>query len=107
MVLRILQIITANPKEFLMEKRIGVIAILVTGKSSVDKINNILSSYSQIIIGRQGIPIQNRKIHIISIIVEGTTDEIGALSGKMGKLTGVEVKSVLTKYKGEKFENGQ
>lgn len=84
-----------------MEKRLGVLAILLTGKSSVTKLNTLLSSHSDIIIGRQGIPIRDRGIQIISLIVEGSTDDIGALSGKIGRLDGAEVKSVLTKYREE------
>ncbi len=86
-----------------MEKRIGVVAILMRSKESISAINSILSFYGDIIIGRQGLPIKDRTIHIISLIVEGTTDEIGALTGKIGRLSGVEVKSILTKYKEEEL----
>ena len=86
-----------------MEKRIGVVAILMRSKESISAINSILSFYGNIIIGRQGLPIKDRTIHIISLIVEGTTDEIGALTGKIGRLSGVEVKSILTKYKEEEL----
>ncbi len=88
-----------------MEKRLGVLAVLLTDKSAVPRLNTILSDHSDAIIGRQGIPIRGRGIHIISLIVEGTTDEIGALSGKIGRLQGAEVKSVLTKYREELHEH--
>lgn len=91
--------IYSNPKDFLMEKRLGVIAILLTDKQSVPKLNSILSDYSELILGRQGIPLHEKDIHVISIIVEGTTDQISAITGKIGKLAGAEVKSILTKYK--------
>jgi putative iron-only hydrogenase system regulator len=81
-----------------MEKRIGVMAILIEKKDHVDKMNTLLSEYSDNILGRQGLPIRDKGIHIISLVVEGTTDQIGALAGKIGKLQGVQVKSVLTRY---------
>lgn len=68
-------------------------------KSSVSRINMLLSEYSEMILGRQGIPIREEGINIISLVVEGTTDQINALTGKIGKLEGAEVKSILTKYR--------
>ena len=62
--------------------------------------NQVLSrgviKYSSIIIGRMGIPYRKRGISVISIIVEGDTDEIGALTGRLGNLKGVTVKTALT-----------
>ena len=34
---------------------------------------------------------------IISVIFEGTTDEIGSLTGQLGRIEGIEVKSALLK----------
>ena len=82
-----------------MEKRLGVIAVLVTHKRSVPVINSLLSEYSDIIYARQGLPMHEKEICVISLIVEGDTDTIGALTGKIGRCEGVEVKSILTKYK--------
>jgi putative iron-only hydrogenase system regulator len=59
----------------------------------------LLSEYSDLILGRQGIPIREEGIHIISLVIEGSTDQINALTGKVGKLDGAEVKSILTKYR--------
>ena len=81
-----------------MEKRIGTITILLKGNTSIPAVNALLSEYSNIILARQGLPIHNRDIHVISLIIEGSTDTIGALTGKIGRLNNVEVKSILTKY---------
>jgi putative iron-only hydrogenase system regulator len=59
----------------------------------------LLSEYSDMILGRQGIPIREEGIHIISLVIEGSTDQINALTGKIGKLEGAEVKSILTKHR--------
>ncbi|KDR94853.1 putative iron-only hydrogenase system regulator [Peptoclostridium litorale DSM 5388] len=80
-----------------MDKRIGAVAIIIEEKESVQRANTIMSEYSDIIVGRMGIPYKEKNVSVISIIVDGTTDEIGALAGKLGKLHGVMVKSALTK----------
>lgn len=80
-----------------MDKRIGVVAIIVESKESINVVNNLLSTYGDVIVGRMGIPYKEKEVSIISIIVDGTTDEIGALTGKLGRLKGIQVKSVLTK----------
>lgn len=81
-----------------MEKRIGVVAIVVKDrKAASPKVNQILSEYGEIIIGRIGVPYREKKISVIALIVEATTDELGALTGKLGMLPQVEVKSVLIK----------
>lgn len=80
-----------------MDNRIGVIAIIVENSNSVQRVNSILSTYSELIVGRMGVPYKEKEVKVISIIVDGTTDEIGALTGKLGRLDGVTVKSALTK----------
>ncbi|NLK61997.1 MAG: CopG family transcriptional regulator [Fusobacteria bacterium] len=80
-----------------MEKRIGTLSIFLYKKDSVEKVNNILSDYSDIIISRMGIPYREKNIAVIVVILDGTTDEIGALSGKIGNLNGISVKSAISK----------
>ncbi|MFW5712234.1 MAG: TM1266 family iron-only hydrogenase system putative regulator [Spirochaetia bacterium] len=82
-----------------MEKRIGSVIILVEDRSQIPALNTLFTEYCDIVIGRQGLPLHNRGISVISIIVEGSTDEIGALTGKIGKMKGLKVKSVLTSYR--------
>jgi putative iron-only hydrogenase system regulator len=80
-----------------MEKRLGAVLILVENKESVQKLNQILTEHADLIIGRQGIPLMNKGVSIISLVLEGTTDAIGSLTGPIGKLNGVQVKSLLMK----------
>jgi putative iron-only hydrogenase system regulator len=82
-----------------MEKRIGATIILVEKKESVEELNALLSAHSLVILARQGLPLRDKGINVINLIVEGTTDQISSLTGKIGRLEGVQVKSVLTKYR--------
>jgi len=81
-----------------MEKRLGFVGIIIQKrKVSAALVNNILSEFGQIVIGRMGIPHLKDERSIITLIVEATTDELGALTGKLGKISGVSVKSALSK----------
>lgn len=80
-----------------MDKRIGVIGIVIEDLEYISKVNEALSQYGNIIVGRMGIPYRERGVNVISLIVDGTTDEIGALTGKLGKFNGLSVKSALSK----------
>jgi putative iron-only hydrogenase system regulator len=78
-----------------MQKRIGTIAVLVEDRNQVSRINDLLSDFREVIIGRIGVPYREKGVSIISIIVEGTTDQVGSLSGRLGMLSGVKTKSLL------------
>ena len=81
-------------------KRIGVIGIVIDQHQAVvAQVNTIISAYSGMIIGRMGIPRPEDNTGVIALIVEGTTDEVGAFTGKLGNLPGVTVKSALTARK--------
>ena len=84
-----------------MEQRIGSVTILIRGKASVPAVNSLLSEYSSIILARQGLPLRHRNISVISLVVEGSNETISALTGKIGRLEDVEVKSILTKFREE------
>ena len=80
-----------------MDKRICVVGIVIENLNNVNIVNSILHDYSTVIVGRMGIPYRERGISVISIIVDGTMDEISALTGKLGRIEGVTVKSAITK----------
>lgn len=82
------------------ERRIGVVAIIVEDpEAAYHPLNAILHDYGHIIIGRLGLPYRERKLSIISLIVDGSTDDVGAMTGKIGQLPQVTVKSAFAKNK--------
>ncbi len=75
----------------------AVLGIVINNREETSKkINNILSDFGHIIVGRMGIPYKEKGISVISIIVDGTNDEIGALTGKLGNINGVKAKVAIT-----------
>ncbi len=78
-----------------MEQRIGAAIIMVGEEGDIHRINAIISEHADMILGRQGIPLRDRSTSVISLVLEGNTDLIGSLTGKLGRLPGVKVKSVL------------
>jgi putative iron-only hydrogenase system regulator len=80
-----------------MEKRIGTITLLVSDRSQSESINHLISDFADIILCRQGLPLQQHGIAVISLIVSGTVDRINGLCGRAGRLPGVEAKAVVTK----------
>jgi len=82
-----------------MESRsVGVIAIIVKERSAVaNEVNSVLTQYGSVVLGRMGLPYRERNLNIITLIVDASTDEIGALTGKLGRIDGVTVKSTLAK----------
>lgn len=76
--------------------KVGVISIIVENYDTTDALNDILHQYSDYIIGRMGIPYRPKHINIISVAVDAPQDVISALSGKIGNLNGISVKSVVT-----------
>lgn len=80
-----------------METRVAVMGIIVEQKESVAELNAILHECGQYIIGRMGLPYEKKNISIISIAVDAPTDVINAISGRIGKLSGISVKTALSK----------
>ena len=81
-----------------MDKRLGFIGIIIEDRTKVNaRINAVLSDYGEHIVARMGVPCKERLRSVITLIVDMNTDEIGALSGKIGALEGVTVKSALAK----------
>lgn len=79
------------------DKRLGVIGIVIEDQEVVSRVNQILHEHAGMIIGRMGLPYREREVAVISLIVDGSTDELGSLTGKLGSIPQVTVKSALTK----------
>ena len=80
-----------------MDTRIAVIGIIVEDTSVTERLNTILHEYGQYIIGRMGIPYREKNISIISVVIDATNDVISSLSGKLGMIEGISVKTVYSK----------
>lgn len=78
-----------------METRLGFVGIVVKQMDAATEVNRILSQYGEIIRGRIGIPSQTEKTAVIGVIVEGDNNRIGAMTGKLGNVPGIAVKSAL------------
>lgn len=79
-----------------MEQRIGTIMIILDNeKANVEEVNRLISDHSSLVLGRQGIPLRGKGLNVISLVIEGTTDEIGSLTGSLGRKEGVKIKSML------------
>ncbi len=77
--------------------RIALIGIIVEDVSRSAEINRLLHENGQYIIGRMGIPHRERNLSIISVILDAPGDVINSLSGKLGMLEGVSVKTICSK----------
>jgi putative iron-only hydrogenase system regulator len=80
-------------------KRLGVVGIILKNrKLNAPKVNKILTEYGDLIIGRIGLPIEKKgSVSVITVIIDATIDELGTLTGKLGKVKGVTICSALNK----------
>ena len=80
------------------ERAVGVIAIIIRNRAeTANLVNETLAPFADMIIGRMGLPYHERNLNLITLMVDATTDRIGALTGKIGMIEGVTVKSTLAK----------
>jgi putative iron-only hydrogenase system regulator len=81
-----------------MNKRLGFVGIIVEDREKhADEVNSVLSAFGKIVVARTGVPYQKKKCSVITLVVDATTDEVGALTGRLGNIPGVSVKSALSK----------
>lgn len=80
-----------------MDKRIAVVGIILDDTNRAEEVNNVLHQYGEIIVGRMGLPYKERGCSVISVIVDADTDKISALTGRLGKISGISVKAAISK----------
>lgn len=73
--------------------RVAVMGIIVENTDSTEMLNAVLHEYGKYIIGRMGVPYREKNINIVSIALDAPQDIISALSGKIGKIDGISVKT--------------
>ena len=79
-------------------KRVGFIGIVLEDREkSAAAVNAAISDMAHIVVARVGIPYRERGCSVITLVVNATTDEVGSLTGRLGKIEGVSVKSGLSR----------
>ena len=79
------------------ENRIALAGIIVEDPAAANEVNRILHDFSQWIVGRMGIPYRSRGVSIISVVLDAPQPVLSSLSGKLGMVDGVSVKTVCSK----------
>lgn len=79
--------------------RLGVVSIVADTMEAPPKINDVLHQHAGLVVGRLGIPYRARGVAVIALAVDGTMEEISAMTGKLGKIPGVSVKTAISKQK--------
>ncbi len=80
-----------------MDSRVAIIGILLEDIDQSARVNALLHEAGSYIIGRMGIPYPRRNLHIISVAIDAPQDIINELSGKLGRLDGVSVKTLYSR----------
>jgi len=86
-----------NRMEKKIETRIAVIAVIIENLDASEALNQLLHEYGEYIIGRMGVPYRQKKVSIMSIMLDAPQNAISALSGKIGMLPGVSSKTLYSK----------
>ncbi len=82
-----------------MNTRVAIIGIIVEDESAVEVLNQTLHNFRDIVIGRMGIPYRQKDMNVVSVVVDAQEDQISALAGKLGAISGVSAKAVYSKRK--------
>ncbi|MCF2670413.1 MAG: TM1266 family iron-only hydrogenase system putative regulator [Butyricicoccus sp.] len=80
-----------------MENRIAILGIFIEDNAQSGQVNALLHDYSEYVVGRLGVPYRERKLSVICVVLDAPNDIISALSGKLGRLSGVKAKAQYAK----------
>jgi putative iron-only hydrogenase system regulator len=81
-----------------MEKRLGFVGIIIEERgANAAAVNELLGQFGDMVVARMGVPYEKRACSALTLIIDATTDELGVLTGKLGNLPGISVKSMLSK----------
>lgn len=83
-------------------KRLGFVGIIIDDREKCSgAVNKILSEHAEFILARTGLPNAKGNTSVITLVIDATSDELGILTGKLGHIKGISVKSGLAKHKKE------
>ena len=79
------------------ESRIAVLGVIVSDGEAVEAVNALLHEYGEYVVGRMGLPMRDRGINAITLVLDAPANAINALSGKLGRVDGVSAKALFGK----------
>lgn len=79
------------------ENRIAVLGIIVSDGEAVEAVNALLHEYGEYVVGRMGLPMRDRGINAITLVLDAPANAVNALSGKLGRVDGVSAKALFGK----------
>ena len=81
-----------------MESRLGFVGLIIEDReNNAAYVNTLLSEFGDIILARTGVPCPKRNCSAITLVIDATTNQLGSMTGRLGRLDGVSVKSMLSK----------
>ncbi len=76
-------------------ERFYIVNIIVEDRQNAYRqVNELLHDFADVIKLRVGYPVPDENMAIILLIVKTTNDVIGSMSGKLGQVKGVKVKTM-------------
>ena len=80
-----------------MEERVGFVGVVIEDLSQAARVNQVVGQFQDMVTGRIGVPDHERGMAVIGLLVRGDSARIGAFTGRLGNIPGVQVKSALAK----------
>ena len=80
-----------------MNSRVSVVSIIIKDEEAAGKVNELLHEFRQYVVGRMGIPYREKRVSIISVVIDAPGDVTSSLSGKLVMLEGVSAKTLTSK----------
>jgi putative iron-only hydrogenase system regulator len=81
-----------------MQTRLGFVGLIIEDREqNAATVNTLLSEFGDVILARTGVPCPKRNCSAITLVIDASTDQLGALTGRLGRISGVSVKSMLSK----------
>ncbi|WP_448532197.1 TM1266 family iron-only hydrogenase system putative regulator [Pseudothermotoga sp.] len=78
-----------------MLERFYIVNIIVEDRQNAYRqVNELLHDFADVIRLRVGYPVPDENMAIILLILKATNDVIGSMSGKLGQVKGVRVKTM-------------
>ncbi|HHX63086.1 MAG TPA: iron-only hydrogenase system regulator [Epulopiscium sp.] len=79
-------------------KKIAVISAILEEPTIIqNEFNEVVASFQNIVRGRMGLPFNEEKMSVVSLTVVGDLNEINSLTGKLGNIPHVTVKTAISK----------